>query len=75
MCVVHFGNMLYDGEAEAGAAGSLGAALVDAVEAFKDAWLIFFGNTDARIPYDQRFFLDKDLDAAALFRIADGIVD
>ena len=46
--VVH-GGMLDDGQAESRAAGGLGVALVDAVEALEDPTLVLGRNADAGI--------------------------
>src|SRR5690348_1865662 len=46
---MHLDEVLGDGQTETGAAGFAGARDIDAVEAFEDARLVGFGDTDAGI--------------------------
>ena len=75
--VVH-GRVLDDGQAETRAAGGLGVALVDAVEALKDPALVLGRNADAGIKNRDGGFLlavfNMDADAAAGTVIFDGVV-
>ena len=75
--VVH-GGMLDDGQTESRAAGGLGVALIDAVEALKDPALVLGCNADAGIKNRDGGFLLAvfyvDADASAGTVIFDGIV-
>ena len=73
-------DVLGDGEAEAEAAGVLGAALVDAVEAAEDFFLLRFGDAFAVVAHAHLGGLaalrDRDLDrraAAVLDRVVDQV--
>ena len=65
------GRVLHDGKPEASAAGPPGMALIDTVETLKDAFLLFFRDSDTGIFYDQDrsgiFDRSHDRDTAAFF--------
>ena len=50
-CVVDARDMLDDGKAQTGTAGSLAAALIHTIEALKHAGLCFFRDADAAVSY------------------------
>ena len=75
---VELGGVLDDGEAEAGAAAGLGAALVHAIEALEDAGLVLRGDADAGVGDGEgnlvRFVLYGNGDTSAGAVIFDGVV-
>ena len=75
--VVELDGMLDDGQAEAGAAGLSGMALVHAVEPLEDALLLILRNSDSVILYDQyRLHVlmgYSDMHLSALIVVTDGI--
>ena len=71
-------GMLYDRQTQPRAARFFGVALVHTVKTFKDAALMFNGNTDTRVAYFKdyfiRIFFESDSNAASLFVVADSVV-